>query len=194
MKLIFTERWAKNKIDPLELVALRDAGLTWWQIAARLRIGKTTALQAYYGPRGATVVSRRSHADQETRQLRNDVRPGKAVAHPMDYRERLWKIKYSILREVGDTPTMGESINFQVRVALMNYLKTSPAVRAVYDFKQSLCKLLIKRHRTAKQAKSLIRRFLGMIQELRDSGFATMRNLGKTLWENYRLRVKALCG
>ncbi len=92
---------------------------------------------------------------------------------------------------------------------------------------------MIKRHQTAKQARKLIRRFLQMIRELRETGFATMRNLGKSLWEwkeeivrmwrytqtnstleglhtkmemisrrafgfrnfeNYRLRVKALCG
>ena len=119
------------------------------------------------------------------------------------------------------------------RERLMGYLKTSPAIHAVYDFKQSLCKLLIKKHQTAKRARKLIRRFLEMIRELRETGFATMRNLGKTLWEwraeivrmwrytqtnstleglhtkmemisrrafgfrnfeNYRLRVKALCG
>jgi transposase len=116
---------------------------------------------------------------------------------------------------------------------LMSYLKGAPAVCALYEFKQSLCKLMIKKHQTAKQVWKLIPKFLEKIRELKESGFARMQTLGKTLdewqeeiarmwrytqtnstleglhtkmemisrrafgfrnFENYRLRVKALCG
>jgi transposase len=118
-------------------------------------------------------------------------------------------------------------------VKLMCYLKSSPAVHALYDFKQSLCELMIKKHQTARQARKLIPKFLEKIRELKESGFARMRTLGETMeewqeeiarmwrytqtnstleglhtkmemisrrafgfrnFENYRLRVKALCG
>jgi transposase len=119
------------------------------------------------------------------------------------------------------------------REKLMNYLKSAPAVWALYEFKQSLCKLMLKKHQTAKQVRKLIPKFLEKIRELKESGFARMRTLGETLeewqqeivrmwrytqtnstleglhtkmemisrrafgfrnFENYRLRVKALCG
>lgn len=119
------------------------------------------------------------------------------------------------------------------REKLASYLDSSPAVRAVYDFKQSLGRLMIKKHQTAQQARKLARTFLEKIDELKESGFAQMRGLGETLedwqkeiarmwrytqtnstieglhtkmemisrrafgfrnFENYRLRVKALCG
>ena len=44
--LVYGERWAKSKIDLLELVTLREAGLTWRETAKRLGICKTTALRA----------------------------------------------------------------------------------------------------------------------------------------------------
>jgi transposase len=116
---------------------------------------------------------------------------------------------------------------------LATYLKSSPAVQALYEFKQDLCKLMIKKHQTAQQARKLIPKFLDKIRELKQSGFARMKTLGETLedwqqeiarmwrfhqtnstleglhtkmemisrrafgfrnFENYRLRVKALCG
>jgi hypothetical protein len=45
-RLVYSERWAKKKIDPLELVTLRESGLTWRQIATRLGVCKTTVLRA----------------------------------------------------------------------------------------------------------------------------------------------------
>jgi transposase len=38
--------WAKSKIDLLELVTLRDSGLTTRAIAARLGVGRTTVVRA----------------------------------------------------------------------------------------------------------------------------------------------------
>lgn len=119
------------------------------------------------------------------------------------------------------------------RKKLMSYLEASPAVHALYDFKQSLCRLMIKKHQTVRQTRKLIPKLLEKIRELKTSGFARMQTLGQTLedwqneiarmwrftqtnstieglhtkmemisrrafgfrnFDNYRLRVKALCG
>ena len=58
---------------------------------------------------------------------------------------------------------------------------------AIYRFKQHLCYLLLKKHRTARQCRQPIPHLLTAIDHLRQAyGF---RN-----FENYRLRVKVLCG
>lgn len=113
------------------------------------------------------------------------------------------------------------------------YLSQQPAIAAVYCFKQKLHRLLMFKHRTAKQCKRLIRLFLAYIQQLKESSFNYLNTLGKTLYtwrdeigrmwrftknngitegfhrkmkliqrraygfrnfENYRIRVKVLCG
>jgi transposase len=116
---------------------------------------------------------------------------------------------------------------------LRQYLKEHPVLEALYDFKQRLCALLIIKHRTAKQCKKLIPKFLKMIEELKHIPIKLLQRLGRTLerwkeeiarmwrytknnaileglhtkmelikrraygfrnFENYRLRVRALCG
>jgi len=103
---------------------------------------------------------------------------------------------------------------------------------AVYDFKQKLCRLLLMKNQTKRQCRRLIGLFLAYIEQLKCSGFESLKTLGQTLWnwqeeiacmwrftksngitegfhtkmemisrrafgfknfENYRLRVKALC-
>jgi len=115
---------------------------------------------------------------------------------------------------------------------LSRYLGSHPELAAIYDFKQDLCRLLLKKKRTAKQCKRLIPIFLDYIERLKGSMLSSMVTLGKTLeswreevvrmfrftksngilegfhnkmemisrraygfrnFENYRLRVKALC-
>lgn len=115
----------------------------------------------------------------------------------------------------------------------MSYLRSASTVHAAYDFKQKLCRLMKKKHQSARQCQKLIPRFLEKIRHLKESGFVFMRPLGETLenwkeeivrmwrftqtnstleglhakmemisrrafrfrnFENYRLRVKALCG
>jgi hypothetical protein len=46
VRLIYGERWTKNKVDVLELVTLRNQGLKWREITARLGICRTTANRA----------------------------------------------------------------------------------------------------------------------------------------------------
>jgi len=116
---------------------------------------------------------------------------------------------------------------------LAAYLRAHPALELIYRFKQRLCYLLLKKHRTRKQCQKLIPRFLRAVYQLRQAGLAQLVQLGNTLarwseeiaamwrftrnngitegfhnkmelisrqaygfrnFENYRLRVKVLCG
>jgi transposase len=115
----------------------------------------------------------------------------------------------------------------------MAYLGKYPALELIYRFKQRLCYLLLKKHRTRRQCERLIPRFLRALDQLRQVGLPQLVQLGQTLsrwsqeivamwrftrnngitegfhnkmelinrqaygfrnFENYRLRVKVLCG
>jgi transposase len=119
------------------------------------------------------------------------------------------------------------------QLRLTAYLESQPALDLIYRFKQKLCYLLLKKHRTRRQCELLIPRFLRAVHELRQAGLAQLVQLGHTLsawseeivamwrftknngitegfhnkmelinrqaygfrnFENYRLRVKVLCG
>jgi transposase len=67
------------------------------------------------------------------------------------------------------------------RAKLTMYLDQFPALREIYRFKQRLCYLLLKKHRTRKQCAPLARRFLQALQQLRDCGLAQLMQLGQTL-------------
>ena len=116
---------------------------------------------------------------------------------------------------------------------LMAYLESHPALELIYRFKQRLCYLLLKKHRSRKQCEALIPRFLRSVAQLRQAGLPQLVQLGQTLaawseeivamwrftrnngitegfhnkmelinrqaygfrnFQNYRLRVKVLCG
>jgi transposase len=118
-------------------------------------------------------------------------------------------------------------------IRLLTYLAQRPALELIYRFKQRLCYLLLKKHKTKRQCQKLIPRFLRAVDQLRDSGLAQLVALGDTLhswaeeivrmwrftrsngitegfhnkmetisrqaygfrnFENYRLRVKVVCG
>ena len=55
-----------------------------------------------------------------------------------------------------------------------------PALEAIYRFKQRLCYLLLKRHKTWRQCQKLIPRLLRSVQELRDSGLGQLVTPGET--------------
>ena len=115
---------------------------------------------------------------------------------------------------------------------LHKYLDSYPGLRAIYDFKQDLVRLLLTKRQTAYQCRKLIPLFLDYIYKLKESALLPLVTLGKTLeswqeevvrmfrftksngilegfhnkmemisrrsygfrnFENYRLRVKALC-
>jgi transposase len=61
------------------------------------------------------------------------------------------------------------------------YFAQHPAVGAVWRFKEKLSWLLLKKRRTKRQCRPLVRRFLHAIDELRASGFAPLAALGATL-------------
>ena len=125
-----------------------------------------------------------------------------------------------------------EKLSAEQRPRLKTYLMAHPVLDVVYDFKQKLCRLLLIKHRTARQCQRLIPLLLKAIEQLRNSGLEPMRTLGDTLaswnkevacmwrftknnaitegfhtkmemisrrafgfqnFENYRLRVRALC-
>lgn len=61
------------------------------------------------------------------------------------------------------------------------YLESYPALREIYRFKQRLCHLLLQKHCNQQQCLHMAPRFFKIIQELRDSGFAPLIQLGETL-------------
>lgn len=64
---------------------------------------------------------------------------------------------------------------------LQIYLAEHPAVESVYDFKQRLCRLLLKKHCTARLCRRLIPLLLHSIEQLQQAGFETLQQLGRTL-------------
>jgi transposase len=74
---------------------------------------------------------------------------------------------------------------------LMAYLAERPALELIYRFKQRLCYLLLKKHKTRKQCQKLIPRFLRAVHELRQSGLAQLVTLGDTLhsWSEEIVRM-----
>jgi transposase len=66
-------------------------------------------------------------------------------------------------------------------VKLTAYLAEQPALELIYRFKQRLCYLLLKKHRTRKQCEALIPRLLRAIYELKQAGLAPLVALGQTL-------------
>ena len=64
---------------------------------------------------------------------------------------------------------------------LNEYLATNPVLELIYRFKQRLCSLLLKKHRTQKQCAQLAPRFLRAIYQLRQSGLPQLVTLGDTL-------------
>lgn len=61
------------------------------------------------------------------------------------------------------------------------YFEQFPALRQIYRFKQRLCYLLLKKHRTRRQCEPLARRFLRALHELSQAGLAHLVLLGQTL-------------
>jgi len=67
----------------------------------------------------------------------------------------------------------------QQRLAV--YLAAHPALDLIYRFKQRLCYLLLKKHRTRQQCEKLAPRFLRAVYQLRQAGLAQLVQLGDTL-------------
>jgi transposase len=67
------------------------------------------------------------------------------------------------------------------RIRLKKYLDNHPALAAVYEFKQRLCRLLNIKSRTKKQCRRLIPKLMRYTKELKQSGLASLQTLGSTL-------------
>jgi transposase len=64
---------------------------------------------------------------------------------------------------------------------LQAYLAAHPAIQAVYDFKQRLCRLLLKKCCTARRCRRLIPLLLRHIEDLKQVGLEALEQLGRTL-------------
>ena len=67
------------------------------------------------------------------------------------------------------------------KLKLMAYLDEQPVLKLIYRFKQFLCDLLLKKHRTRKMCERLAPRLLGAIDQLRQAGLPQLVQLGETL-------------
>ncbi len=67
------------------------------------------------------------------------------------------------------------------KTKLHTYWEQFPAMREIYRFKQKLCYLLLKKHRTRNNCAHLATRFLAAIDQLRQAGLAQLVQLGETL-------------
>ena len=68
------------------------------------------------------------------------------------------------------------------------YFDQFPVLREIYRFKQRLCYLLLKKHRTRKQCQHLANRFLRALEDLKTAGVAQLVQLGQTL-ESWKIEV-----
>jgi len=77
------------------------------------------------------------------------------------------------------------------KLRLRAYLAQQPALDLIYRFKQRLCYLLLKKHKTKRQCRKLIPRFLRAVAQLRQSGLAQLVTLGDTLhsWSGEIVRM-----
>ena len=74
---------------------------------------------------------------------------------------------------------------------LNRYLNENPAIKAVYDFKQELMKLILTRVYGKSQAREQIPKFLDAIRALKMSNFGNLETLGNTLdeWKEEIVRM-----
>ncbi len=77
------------------------------------------------------------------------------------------------------------------RKNLERYLSENPALKAVYDFKQHLMKVILTRVSNRKAAKKVIPQFLDAIRALKTSNFGNLETLGRTLedWSEEIVRM-----
>ena len=67
------------------------------------------------------------------------------------------------------------------RTKLEAYFDQFPVLREIYRFKQRLCYLLLKKHRTRKNCTQLAHWFIKALHELSQAGLAQLVQLGQTL-------------
>lgn len=77
------------------------------------------------------------------------------------------------------------------RARLRKYLASKPGLEAIYDAKQALCALMLKRASSKAQALPLVQEFLAAIKAFKTCGFKPLETLGKTLesWQEEIARM-----
>lgn len=63
------------------------------------------------------------------------------------------------------------------------YLKQQPIISAIYEFKQKIHRLLMKKTMQKKRCRKYIPIFLNIIKQLKESPFQRLQTLGKTLYQ-----------
>ena len=67
------------------------------------------------------------------------------------------------------------------KAKLQAYLDALPALQIIYRFKQHVCYLLLKKHRTRKPCVPLVARLLDSVNQLRQARLPQLVQLGETL-------------
>lgn len=80
------------------------------------------------------------------------------------------------------------NLNHEQRVKLRRYLRTIPALEALYDFRNEIFHLLLKRGVDRKYMSFMISRYLRIIKDLMESRFAPLVSLAKTL-ESWQIEI-----
>ena len=77
------------------------------------------------------------------------------------------------------------------KINLDNYLKSVPGLHASYWFKQGLAELMLHKHLRRYECVPLVKEFIQRIEQLEESGFESMRQLGRTLsdWRDEIVRM-----
>ncbi len=73
-----------------------------------------------------------------------------------------------------------------IQGGLNHYFEAYPAIRAIYDFKQELHRLLCIKKQTRNQARCIIPELLEKVEALKASGFVAMRALGNALDDGWK--------
>ena len=83
------------------------------------------------------------------------------------------------------------AFNPRSKERLIKYLESNPAIKAIYEFKQELTKLILSRVSNRLQAEPLVKRYLELIRMLQESKFAPLVTLGNTLedWQKEIVRM-----
>lgn len=76
-----------------------------------------------------------------------------------------------------------ENLNSKYLKKRDEYLEQHPAIHAIYQFKQQLHQVLMKKTLPARECKKVIPLFLEMITSLKQSPFKRLMTLGKTLYQ-----------
>ena len=79
-------------------------------------------------------------------------------------------------------------LTYDQRVKLRRYLRTIPALEALYDFRNEIFHSLLKKGMNRKYISFIIPRYLRIIKDLQESRFAPLVSLAKTL-ENWQIEI-----